>query len=835
MDGSGITIGVISDSFNTSLTATTTYAQDIASGDLPDDVIVLSDGLGQFGIGDIDEGRAMMQLIHDIAPGADLMFHTVGAGKASFATAIDALVAAGADIIVDDIIVFSEARYQDDVVAQAAKDAVAAGVPFFSAIGNQGIANYTAAVDPVTVDDLQLHDWDPGPEVAPSLDIVIPGDTTFTLVLHWTDPYLTSSQGQSPGAATDLDMFALTEGEDGDLAVIAFSTDANIGVDPVEFMSVTNASDEDMNASIVVELFDGPVPAEMSITGFDIPGTNFVTGLQPSVTDGFGGVSTYGHSTAQGVIGVGAARFDATPAFGISGNQAFPERFTSLGGVTKLYDDLGTRLPAPVIDEDVDIIASQGGNNTFFGDDYVPFFTYPGGDPDPDTFPNFFGTSAAAPNAAAVAALMMELQPTLTPAMVESVLETTATDVDLPFVIAPPNGPLPQDYLDHVSVGLGPGYDNRTGHGFINAQAALAALSAPADVVSLYEDDTFAVLLGTFPDLAQALAASGAGAAIRVDAPTALGDQGIVTIATEDLTIDSDLPFRADITLDPGISDFTVLGTTDTDVTGNALGNVLTGSSGPNHVAGGGGGDMIILRNGDDTAMGQSGNDTIEGGYGNDSISGGFGSDAISGNGDNDTISGDAGGDILEGGMGDDSLLGGNGADTILGGLGADEIYGQGFTDDLRGGEDSDSLFGGGSSDTLDGEAGDDVLFGQSAADTLLGGTGRDYLNGGVGNDELRGGAQGDTLLGSTGDDELYGGAGADIFQFRAGHGAFDRIFDFQIGLDRIEFNIGPIKDIGDLVISDAFNGANVDYGSGMVRLLGLTANELSASDFAFV
>ena len=60
-DGTGVTVGVLSDSYNSLGTA----AQDVVTGDLPSNVHVLSDlptGKGT------DEGRAMLQLVHNVAP-----------------------------------------------------------------------------------------------------------------------------------------------------------------------------------------------------------------------------------------------------------------------------------------------------------------------------------------------------------------------------------------------------------------------------------------------------------------------------------------------------------------------------------------------------------------------------------------------------------------------------------------------------------------------------------------------------------------------------------------------------------------------------------------------
>ena len=100
VDGTGVTVGVISDSYNCLGGAD----EDVASGDLPPGVVILADNLDCSGGGGIDdEGRAMMQIIHDVAPGATLVFHTGVGGEANLAAAIRALAEAGVDVIVDGL------------------------------------------------------------------------------------------------------------------------------------------------------------------------------------------------------------------------------------------------------------------------------------------------------------------------------------------------------------------------------------------------------------------------------------------------------------------------------------------------------------------------------------------------------------------------------------------------------------------------------------------------------------------------------------------------------------------------------------------------------------
>ena len=139
-DGTGVKVGVLSN-------GVVNLAQAQASGDLgPVTVLRRQVGTG-------DEGTAMLELIHDIAPGAQLYFATASTSITSFAQNIRDLRAAGCDIIVDDVGYFVESPFQDGqapsvlsptnggVVTQAVKDVTAAGALYFSAAGNEGNLN----------------------------------------------------------------------------------------------------------------------------------------------------------------------------------------------------------------------------------------------------------------------------------------------------------------------------------------------------------------------------------------------------------------------------------------------------------------------------------------------------------------------------------------------------------------------------------------------------------------------------------------------------------------------------------------------------------------------
>src|SRR5579863_730196 len=171
LTGAGVTVGVLSDSYdcyavyaendvpasgaagyaNNGFLATA--ATDVSTGDLPSVVTVLADANcmnygapTQLPFG--DEGRAMLQIVHDVAPGAGLAFYTAENSEADFAAGIGKLAAAvasggaGAKVIADDVGYFDEPFFQDGIVAQAIDAVEATGVAYFSAAGNDGTLAY---------------------------------------------------------------------------------------------------------------------------------------------------------------------------------------------------------------------------------------------------------------------------------------------------------------------------------------------------------------------------------------------------------------------------------------------------------------------------------------------------------------------------------------------------------------------------------------------------------------------------------------------------------------------------------------------------------------------
>ncbi len=424
VDGSGVMVGSISDSFDCT-GAGGGAAADVANDDLPDGIVVLAD----LGGGCSDEGRAMMQLIHDVAPGSSQAFHTAFLGSADFANGIIELQQAGADVIVDDVIYFAEPMFQDGIIAQAAQTVADNGSAYFSSAGNNDVNSMEDSFRNSGIPGVfgaPMHDWDPGPGVDPFLSFLVQGFATTFIVLQWNEPYFSATGGA--GSASDLDFFLWFNG-----TPLLGSFAANIGGDPVEIIGVSNSGPAGL-VDLTVELWAGPEPTLMKGVTFGSD-VRFGEGAQEY---GIPTGSSYGHANAANIAGVGAAAYFNTGRFNEFCQPACLNGFSSRGGVPILFDQDDN--PVNIVRQRPNFVGPDGGNTTFFGFDF-----------EPDGFPNFFGTSASAPHAAAAAALMLETNPSLTPAEIYDILESTASDMNEP------------------------GYDFDTGYGFINVDLAVDA------------------------------------------------------------------------------------------------------------------------------------------------------------------------------------------------------------------------------------------------------------------------------------------------------------------------------------------------------------------------
>ena len=430
-DGTGLRIGVMSDSYNSLGGA----AVGVASGDLPGNVQVLQDLPAGQGT---DEGRGMMELIHDIAPGAGKAFSSVYRGEADFGDQVLRLAdptVGNCRILVDDISYFGEPMFQDGVISQAVNEAATRlGVSFFTSAGNNADASCEYVAPPFvavgTAGNADLN-FNPTGTADTRQHFSIPKRAKLELFMQWSDPFYTTS-----GVKTDLDMYLIKTRVGGPLKgdTIAISNDNNLASqEPMEALIYTNNNDTDTEFDLVISRRKGTAnPARIKYISYG-----------DAITDDpkAGGIhlnyfthssTVTGHHAAMGTNSVAAA-----PAY----LRLVPESFTSKGNPTYLFNPDGSPLAAPVVRAKPDFTSIDGCSTSFFGQQF-------GGQDPKDGF-LFFGTSAAAPNAAAVAALLLQANPNFTPAQVNARLISTARDINTA------------------------GFDDLTGAGLINAYDAV--------------------------------------------------------------------------------------------------------------------------------------------------------------------------------------------------------------------------------------------------------------------------------------------------------------------------------------------------------------------------
>lgn len=451
-DGTGITIGVLSDSFDRTNDGGG-LAGGVATGDLPAGIDIRKDGSGSpFSLS--DEGRAMTELMADVAPGANFAFYTSWVSEIDFAAGIADLVAIGADIIVDDTLYYAEPMFQDGIIAQAVEAAVQAGVSYFSAAGDRagqgyidtfrfsstgGPSSTIPTCPPLSGMDFDpgnyagFHDFDPAP--SPAIDTLqrfsIPTGEGIALVFQWANPWGL--------AATDLDLYLIDAIAN---CVVAVAIDYNVGSFPLEILTFyNNLTPAVTSFDLLIGHYQGPAdPIVLAYAIFDSISAG-------PIEFGSGPGTIYGHPNAAGAMAVGAADYLDTPVFGTT--PPVLEPYSAHGPSTPiLFDPVGNLLAQAEIRDKPNIVAPDGTNNTFFGFDT-----------DADSWPNYFGTSAAAPHAAALAALIMECTDPIAPIDLYAALQAGTIDI-------PPSG-----------------FDFDSGAGLVQADLALAQL--PADYSEL--------------------------------------------------------------------------------------------------------------------------------------------------------------------------------------------------------------------------------------------------------------------------------------------------------------------------------------------------------------
>jgi hypothetical protein len=395
INGTGVKVGVLSDSVD--------Y---LTTSQIAGKVTVLS---GQSGEPATGEGTAMLEIVNDLAPGAQLYFATGSSSDASFANNIQSLQAAGCNIIVDDEQHYDESPFQDGMIAQAVNTVTANGVLYFSSANNAG-----------NKDDGTSGTWegdfsDSGQTFPQSLSYPKggrihsfgsanyntclgsgPGGSELRADLFWSDPL---------GASTnDYDLYVV---DPTGSSVVASSTDFQNGSqDPYESVgTITNGE------LIVIVKFSGVGRFLHLSTG---------RGLLSVSTQG----STGGHNCATNAFNVAATDVNNSYPFAFSGGAANPvETFSSDGPRRVFFQANGTPITSGnfsstggMVRQKPDITAADGAATDF-----------PNGGLNP-----FYGTSCAAPHAAAIAALLKSYNTNLTASQIRMVLTNATLDIMSP-------------------------------------------------------------------------------------------------------------------------------------------------------------------------------------------------------------------------------------------------------------------------------------------------------------------------------------------------------------------------------------------------------------------
>jgi len=380
--GAGVKVGVLSDGCDG-------YQQSIASGDLIG-LQVLDNSAGGA------EGTAMLEIIQDMAPLANLAFATAFGGVASFINNIQALADVGCKVITDDVRYFGEPVYEDGPIAQKINQVAQLNdVVYTCSAGNNNLETYSTdlyvGMTPVTLPQLvgTVHNF--GTQASPddNQTFTAPANAGVSVELQWADAFGASSN--------DYDLYIVNANNN---TIVASGTSTQNGTqNPLEF-AVLNAGG---TFRAIVHLKSGnPVPFKIFYRSF--AGTAAIALSSPAAPEI---ANTGGHAGANGALGCAAVNGGTTAT---SGSPSVIRNYSARGPVT-IYNGgypnlLEVRNKPDITSFDGVRVTGNGG------------------------FPVVFdGTSASAPHVAGIAALIRSANRNLTAAQVRDIIRNTAVDL----------------------------------------------------------------------------------------------------------------------------------------------------------------------------------------------------------------------------------------------------------------------------------------------------------------------------------------------------------------------------------------------------------------------
>jgi hypothetical protein len=432
LTGRGQRVGAMSD-------GVTHLADSVAKGELPPDVTVIDPGDG-------DEGTGMLEIVHDMAPGAKLLFTGTGETLADHVGGLRQLAAAGANLITEDLAFDDEPAFQQGLAASTAEALARSGVWVSSSSGNLG-GRHTPRVRAVgtgrSPDDISDATFGtgcgataPAPHNAVavaggtdnSFDILLGQDGLLLATLQWSEPRaIFPTPGR--GGFTNLNLYLLDQ--TGRCLAVSNAVQANGVGDTIEQVLFDSASLGVGNHPLKLVVDVAGTYSAVAPPLLDLRWRTAVNGSlaldTPSRAGSLNPDSNYlGAATSAG----------AAPASQSTDPKAVPLESFSAGGPVQIGSTTQCRHGA--------VGPCTGVAGPRFRTAIAPTWTAAdgvsvsgsGGFPDPDVCPAtangaclFFGTSAAAPSAAGVAAVVrQELGGRLPPRLLNLALAKLAVD-----------------------------------------------------------------------------------------------------------------------------------------------------------------------------------------------------------------------------------------------------------------------------------------------------------------------------------------------------------------------------------------------------------------------
>ncbi|MFT3865914.1 MAG: S8 family serine peptidase [Solirubrobacterales bacterium] len=489
VDGAGVTVGVLSDSFDSATKSiegkaiASRAAEDEETNDLPGlensctgqqvpvDVVAEAPSADSSEL--TDEGRAMLQVVHDVAPEAELAFATAWSTELQFAHNIELLAdpvadgGAGAEVIVDDVSYYTEPFFQEGPVANAIRRVTEAGVTYLTAAGNDNLIEAGSGRDIASWERSKFKDT-PCPSALasrtkeadadcmnfspdgsdPTLGITVGAHSELLVDLQWAEPW--------GGTESDLNAYLLSSS--GQLIKSGSYVSYGLFGEPFEFLAWENSGSA-KEVQLVVDRCIHNCDSAASVTAHPrmklalVENGYEVSRIEYPESDAEAGIlvgpTIFGHAGSADAITLGAINYAESSA-----EPKEPEEYSSRGPVAHYFGPVDDSTPADKLEPGEaiakpNLIATDCAATTFFAEINKKTGKY-----------EFCGTSEAAPHAAGVAALMKSLDPLASPKGIREAMEESAT----PFTVV--------TSCEAVGAGL------------LDADGALAALESAESVAA---------------------------------------------------------------------------------------------------------------------------------------------------------------------------------------------------------------------------------------------------------------------------------------------------------------------------------------------------------------